>query len=135
MAYLFTILIWSWMIFFHDNETNCRKFSSTSALKNYLFIACVLLLIAVAQLPYGYYQFLRIAITLVATLNAFDLYNKNKKLLLVVFVSIIILYNPILIIHFSKSIWIPLNLLTAIFFAMFALVYKNKDVEGDGSQH
>ena len=56
-------------------------------------------------------------------------------LLLVVFVSIIILYNPILIIHFSKSIWIPLNLLTAIFFAMFALVYKNKDVEGDGSQH
>lgn len=135
MAYLFTILIWSWMIFFHDNETNCRKFSSTSALKNYLFIACVLLLIAVAPMPYGYYQFIRIAITLVASINAFKLNNKNKSLLFVAFVSVIILYNPILTIHFSKSIWIPINLLTALFFGMFALLHKNKDVEIDGSQH
>jgi len=103
-------------------------------LKTYLFIGCALLLLAVAPMPYGYYQFMRIAITLVASINAFELYNKNKSVLRVVFVSIIILYNPIFAIHLSKAIWIPINLLTAVFLGLFALVHKNKDVGEDGLQ-
>ena len=94
-------------------------------LKTHLFIGCILLLLAVMPMPYGYYQFLRIAITIVASINAFELYNKNKTSLLVVFVSIIILYNPIIPIHLSKEIWMPINLLTAVFLGVFALVHKN----------
>lgn len=97
-------------------------------MKIYLIFACALLLLALAPMPYGYYQFIRIAITLVASINAFDLYKKNKSLLLVVFVSIIILYNPIFPIHISKAIWIPLNLVTALFLGVFALVHKNNEV-------
>jgi hypothetical protein len=103
-------------------------------MKKYLFIACLLLLIAVAPMPYGYYQFIRIAITLVASINAFELYNKNKTTLLVVFVSIIILYNPIIPIHLSKETWIPINLLSAVFFGVFAFVNKNKEVGKDELQ-
>lgn len=99
-------------------------------LKTYLLIGCVLLLVAVAPMPYGYYQILRIAITLVASINAFELYNKS--VLFVVFVSIIILYNPIIPIHLSKESWMPLNLLTAVFMGVFALVHKNKEVGSDG---
>jgi hypothetical protein len=100
-------------------------------MKVYIIIVCVLLLIAVAPMPYGYYQFMRIAITLVASINAFELYNKNKSVLLVVFVSIIILYNPIIPIHLNKETWMPINLLTAVFLGVFALVHKNKEVGGE----
>jgi hypothetical protein len=100
-------------------------------LKTYIFIVCALLLIAVAPMPYGYYQFMRIAITLVSSMTAFELYNKNKSLLLVVFVSVIIIYNPIIPIHLNKVIWIPINLLTAVFLGVFALVHKNKEVWGE----
>lgn len=97
-------------------------------MKTYLLVACALLLIAVMPMPYGYYQFLRIAITLVVSINAFELYNKNKSTLLVMFVSIIILYNPIIPVHLSKETWMPINLLTAVFLGVFAFVHKNKEV-------
>jgi hypothetical protein len=61
-------------------------------------------------------------------MNAFELYNKDKSVLLIVFVSIIILYNPIFPIHIIKGIWIPINIVTAVFFGVFALVYKNNEV-------
>jgi hypothetical protein len=104
-------------------------------LKTYLLIACALLLIAVAPMPYGYYQFMRIVVTLVASINAFELYNKSKSVLFVVFVSIIILYNPIIPIHLNKETWMPINLITVVFFGVFALVHKNKEVGKDGLQH
>ena len=97
-------------------------------LKTYLFIGCALLLIAILPMPYGYYEFMRIVITLVASINAFELYKTNKSVLLVVFVSIIILYNPIFAIHLNKAVWIPINILTGLFFGVSALVHKNKEV-------
>jgi len=128
MLYFLTILTWVWFLFFFNNKPNSEKFSKMVTSKKYLLITSALLLIAVAPMPYGYYQFIRIAITLVASINAFELYNKNKSTLLIVFVLISILYNPIIPIHFSKETWMPINLITAVFFGVVTLVSKNKEV-------
>ena len=48
-------------------------------MKTPLIIACLLLLIATATMPYGYYQFLRITITVVTGIYAYDLYQKKQN--------------------------------------------------------
>ena len=96
-------------------------------MKTSLIISCLLLLIAIAPMPYGYYQFLRITITVVTGIYAYDLYQKKQNNWLVAFVAIVILYNPIIVIHFEKAIWKPINIVTAVFFGVFALVKKHKD--------
>lgn len=96
-------------------------------MKTPLLIASVLLLIAIAPMPYGYYQFLRIAITIVAGIIAYSLFEKNQKKSLVAFVVIMILYNPILVIHLERAIWSPINIVTAVFFIVFAFVNKKID--------
>jgi hypothetical protein len=42
-----------------------------SSIKISRFIACGLLILAIADLPYGYYHFLRIVISIIAGINAF----------------------------------------------------------------
>lgn len=76
-------------------------------------------------MPYGYYQFLIIIITMVAGSIAYDLFETNKKLLFSVFLMIAILYNPIIVIHFDRAIWTTLNIFTAVFFMVFVFVNKN----------
>ena len=96
-------------------------------MKTPLIIACLLLLIAIAPMPYGYYQFLRIAITIVAGITAYDLYEKKQNNWLFAFVLIMILYNPIIEIHLNKANWKPINIITAVFFGIFALANKYND--------
>jgi len=93
-------------------------------MKTPLLIASLLLLIAIAPMPYGYYQFLRIAVTIVAGMTAFSIFETNKNLSLYVFVAITILYNPIFTIHFDKATWIPINIITTLVFVVFALFSK-----------
>ena len=95
-------------------------------MKTPLLIACLLLLIAIAPMPYGYYQFLRIAITIVAGITAYNLFEKKQNNWLIAFVLIMILYNPIIVIHLDKAIWKPINIVTAVFFGVFALANKYK---------
>lgn len=90
-----------------------------------LLIASFLLLIAVLPMPYGYYLFMRIAITIVAGIMAYNLFKTTKKLLCSIFVVVAILYNPIIVIHFEKAIWSPINIFTALFFVVFAFVNTN----------
>lgn len=96
-------------------------------------IACGLLLLSIASLPYGYYQFLRIAITIIAGINAFSVIEKENKLLLIIFLAIAILFNPIIPIHFDKDNWIPIDLILGIFFGVTAFVITNEKKDKNNS--
>lgn len=73
-----------------------------------------LLLIAILEMPYGYYQFLRLA--LCGTV-VYSLYNdealRQKDVLKWSLIGMAILYNPIFPIHLTKDIWAMLNLVAA----------------------
>jgi intracellular septation protein A len=98
-------------------------------MKTPLVIATLLLLIATATMPYGYYQFLRIAITIAAGITAYNLFEKKQNNWLIAFVLIMILYNPIIVIHLDKAIWKPINIVTALFFCLFVLANKYKETK------
>jgi hypothetical protein len=87
-------------------------------------IACGLLLIAIASLPYGYYRFLRIAITIIAGINAFSVFENENKLLFIGFLIVAILFNPLIPIYLDKATWTPIDLVVGIFFGVTAF-FKN----------
>jgi hypothetical protein len=75
------------------------------------------LLLALASLPIGYYTFLRILITLVAVIVTVNEYKKGINLWVVLFGLTAILFNPIVPIYlYDKSIWAPIDALSAILF-------------------
>ena len=77
-------------------------------LRPFPIILCLLLAIATARLPYGYYQFLRIAATIWGIISPVQASAKQtpgeaKTITILISGAIAILYNPILPIHLDKD--------------------------------
>jgi hypothetical protein len=81
-------------------------------------IPVVLLLVATARLPYGYYTFTRIAVCAVAAWLAIVEWNTSRsiRIWLVVFALIAILFNPLIPIYLKRGTWFYLDILTAVAF-------------------
>ena len=75
---------------------------------------------AIAEWPYGYYTLLRWITCTASILVAFQAFEKNTDWAKIAFIIIAILFNPLAPIYLSRSIWIPLDIVTAILF-IFAI--------------
>jgi len=87
-------------------------------------IVAAMLLVAVAPLPYGYYQFLRWAACGVAVFIAFKSYKWKKTWAIWLFGGIAVLFNPIVPIYLTKEIWQPIDLVCALLFGLSTLFLK-----------
>ena len=73
-------------------------------------ITGILLIIGALPLPIEYYDFLRIFVSIMATLNLF----RGGTYL---FIPILVLFNPILPIYlYSKILWVIIDILSGIVF-------------------
>jgi len=81
-------------------------------------ITAGLLFLAIFQLPYGYYQFLRLFVTIVSGISAFAAYKNNNQELAIIFALVLILFNPLIPIYLSKGIWIPIDIIIGIFYGI-----------------
>ena len=82
----------------------------------YLYIPVVLLLVAILNLEYGYYEMLRVVIAVFALFFAFKLNAIKQNGLMIVMIVIAIVFNPISPIHSEKGIWILIDIVSAIVF-------------------
>lgn len=93
-------------------------------------IPAILSIIALAKLPYGYYQFLRTVICIAAAYLAYREYQLDDKVTIwaVVFALLAILFNPIIPIHLSREIWAFFNVMCAAVFIIHLIfcIRKNK---------
>lgn len=88
--------------------------------KPYVFVAiAALLLIALLPLPYGYYTFLRLTVTISA---AFAIYSfwEDTPWLAWIFISVAILFNPLIPVYLDRQIWAILDVITAGIFSWAA---------------
>jgi len=92
----------------------------------YLLIPTIMLLFALADNPYGYYQILRWVVMLFAGYVAFLSYENKHKIWLWVFVGIAILFNPLTPIHLSRELWSVIDVIVAVFFSVNMWLLKNK---------
>lgn len=86
-----------------------------------LAIVAVLLFIAVAPLPYGFYTFMRISVCGCAgyiAYKGFSNYEKGAWPWILGFIAI--LFNPVATIHMSKEIWMIADAITGALFLFLA---------------
>lgn len=91
-------------------------------------LASVLLLWALSDNPYGYYQFLRWAIVIIAGYTAYVAYNKQKTGWAWVFGIMAVLFNPIFPFYLSKDTWQLIDVVSAIIFIISILPKHDKKI-------
>lgn len=86
--------------------------------------------IAVFPLPLLYYTFVRIIVFLASGIVIYHFGRQKELKWAIVFGVILILFNPIIPIHFYlKSIWIPIDIVTGVLFLLLIFIrIKQKDL-------
>jgi len=79
-------------------------------------LAILFLLGALADNPYGYYQFLRWLILGVGGYSAYLSYNSGRKIWTGIFCIIALLFNPIIPFYLSRDTWQFIDVIVAIIF-------------------
>jgi hypothetical protein len=92
------------------------------------FFLSALLFIAVLDLPYVYYQALRIIVPLGISLIIFVEYDKLSRYSIFLYVSICVLFNPILPIYLLRETWFYLDLLSGV--VILILSFTDKKIGG-----
>jgi hypothetical protein len=87
-------------------------------------IATAMLLGALADWPYGYYQLLRLVVCGVSVYVAFMAYGWQKMWVVWLFGFIALLFNPLIPIHLSRELWQPIDVICAILFVVTAIVLR-----------
>jgi len=90
-------------------------------------VAALMLLGAMAPLPYGYYQFLRWVVCGIGIYIAVIAYSWGKTWVTWIFGAIAVLFNPIIPIHFSREIWLPIDIVGSLLFG-FSTFFLKKPV-------
>jgi hypothetical protein len=94
--------------------------------KYFIIISIIILFLALGQWPYGYFILLRWVVTAGAIIVAINAFDKNIDWAKVVFLFIAILFNPIVPVHLSREIWIPIDVVVGVMFifAYFKVIAK-----------
>jgi hypothetical protein len=97
----------------------------------FALISCVLLFMAVADNEYGYYQFLRITVSLTAIIVLITAALHREPLIAVPSFFALLLFNPVFSFAFEKSTWQILDLVFGAYFLGVGLAfpyeyYKNR---------
>ncbi len=96
-------------------------------LKNNWFkiLALLLLLGALGDNDYGYYQFLRWVIVVIGAYLTYLAYNSENKIWMWTFALITLLFNPIFPFYLSREIWQVIDVIVAIIFLISIFKIKN----------
>jgi len=91
-----------------------------------IFTFCALCCFAaVFPLPIFYYTFLRVVVFIAAAITVYHFGRQKEFKWIVIFGTVLILFNPIIPIHFYlKSIWIPIDMMTGILFLFLIFIRK-----------
>lgn len=84
----------------------------------------MLIMGALLRLPYDYYTLLRIVICGIAIYSAYKSYEMNKMAWAWTMGFIALLFNPLIIFHFSKGTWAIIDIISAIALAISIIVIR-----------
>lgn len=79
-------------------------------------VIAAILFISIAELPYGFYTFMRIVVPLLSIIYLFFGYIAEDKfsLMLIPNILIVILWNPILPVYLDKDTWVVIDAIAGI---------------------
>ena len=92
-----------------------------------LLLSCAtLLLLCIANLPIGYYTFLRIVVTIGSVAVVVTEFENGINFWVIIFGLVAILFNPLIPVYLGeKEVWIPIDLIAAILFGVKSFTTKS----------
>jgi hypothetical protein len=87
-------------------------------------IIIVLLFLAVLELPYGFYTFLRWVVTIVMVLSAIKSFENNFGFFGIVFCGIGLLFNPLVPVYLDKETWTVIDIIIGVLLIVTLFIKK-----------
>lgn len=81
------------------------------------YVGAGLSVLALANMPYGFYTFLRLALTIVAVVLAVQSHRLQQQGWMWVMIAIAVVWNPLVPVFLDRSVWSVLNIVAAILLA------------------
>jgi len=75
-------------------------------------------------MPYGYYQFIRLASTIAFAIMAYQYYENKQEALVVTFIALAILFQPFYKIALGRTMWNVMDIVVAV--GLIVLWYKER---------
>lgn len=97
---------------------------ATTYRKPLSFLTISLLLVAVLDLPLGYYAFLRIVVFLSALSLAYFSHHQKRPTLALAFVLVAIVFSPFGLIRLSQDTWQILDVISAAIFGTSIFIFR-----------
>ena len=95
-------------------------------------ICGLLLILATAKLPIGYYTILRILVTISACAIVVLEFENKLNFWVIIFCLIAIIFNPIIPVYLhNKAAWIPIDLICGILFIVKSAIKTNNSTKQD----
>jgi len=93
-------------------------------------ISIVLVLIALFDMPYSYYKLLRFLLFVGTAYISYTFYQAQNKILMLINILIVVLYNPIFPLHMNREFWTIINILTIVGFGynIFEVMKTKKEI-------
>lgn len=89
-----------------------------------IYFSAAILFLGAAPLPYGYYILLRLIACGVFAFAAFIAFERKSKALPWVYGFMALVFNPIIRIHFSKEVWMFIDIAAGILLLVTAKAVK-----------
>ncbi len=92
-------------------------------------IFALLLLLCLLKMPYGYYQFVRLASMIIFSWLAYESYQRKEMAFVFIYIGLAVLFQPIIKIALGREIWNIVDVIVAVFLLITLLPKFNKPVE------
>ncbi len=89
-------------------------------------ILSILLLVCLFDMPYGYYQFVRLVAGISFAYFAYAAYEEKKEIQVLLYICLAILFQPFLKIALGRELWNIVDVLVALGLVMTIFLDKNK---------
>lgn len=86
----------------------------------------ILLLLCLADMPYGFFQLVRFLSLIGFGILAFDANQKGKQTETIIYIALAILFQPIIKISLGRTLWNIIDIIVAIGLILSILIESNK---------
>ena len=90
----------------------------------YFAVPAAMALLALLDMPYGYYQLLRLVVAASSAFIAVAAWQRGSHVAVIAFGLLALIYNPIAPLHLKREIWEWVNIGTAVIFLVALAVFE-----------
>ncbi len=90
-------------------------------------LLAALLLTCLAEMPYGYYQFVRFAGLVGFAVLAYDSFKTEEQRLVIIYVCLALLFQPFVKVALGRTVWNVVDIGVAIFLVVTVFIGRKRN--------